>query len=88
MIMKPDPANYTTEDLDRLIMMAWEDRTPFAAIEYQFGLTENQTIQLMRQIQDAKTFKRWRKRVTGRKTKHHAKRSPRVTRFKSSDQKT
>lgn len=69
-------------------MMAWEDRTPFEAIEYQFGFTENQTIQLMRQIQDPKTFKRWRKRVTGRRTKHRSKRSPGVSRFKSSDQKT
>jgi uncharacterized protein (TIGR03643 family) len=86
--MKPDPADYRTEDLDRLIMMAWEDRTPFEAIEYQFGLTENQTIQLMRQIQDPKTFKRWRKRVTSRRTKHRGKRSPGVSRFKSSDQKT
>ena len=86
--MKPDPADYPPEDLDRLIMMAWEDRTPFDAIEYQFGLTENQTIQLMRQIQDPKTFKRWRKRVTGRRSKHRSKRSPSVSRFKSSDQKT
>lgn len=86
--MKPNPADYAPEDLDRLIMMAWEDRTPFDAIKYQFGLSENQTIQLMRQIQDPKTFKRWRQRVTGRKTKHRTKRSSDVNRFKSSDQKT
>jgi len=86
--MRPNPSNYAPEDLDRLIMMAWEDRTPFDAIHYQFGLTENQTIQLMRQIQDPKTFKRWRKRVTGRHTKHNNKRQAAVSRFKSSDQKT
>jgi uncharacterized protein (TIGR03643 family) len=86
--MKPKPTDYYPEDLDRLVMMAWEDRTPFEAIEYQFGLSENQTIQLMRQIQDPKTFKRWRKRVSGRKTKHLIKRNREVSRFKSNDQRT
>ena len=52
--------------------MAWEDRTPFEAIEFQFGLSEPQVIALMRQQMKASSFKLWRKRVSGRKTKHAA----------------
>ena len=59
-----------SEDLDRIIEMAWEDRTPFEAIEFQFGLSEPQVIALMRQEMKASSFKLWRKRVSGRKTKH------------------
>jgi len=59
-----------SEDLDRIIEMAWEDRTPFEAIEFQFGLSEPQVIALMRQQMKASSFKLWRKRVSGRKTKH------------------
>ncbi|MEM7736833.1 MAG: TIGR03643 family protein, partial [Deinococcota bacterium] len=83
----PNPQNFSPEDLDRIIMMAWEDRTPFEAIYAQFGLTENQVIQLMRQIQPQKTFKRWRMRASGRKTKHNKLRPENVSRFKSDDQK-
>ena len=61
-----------SEDLDRIIEMAWEDRTPFEAIEFQFGLSEPQVIALMRQQMKASSFKLWRKRVSGRKTKHAA----------------
>ena len=61
-----------SEDLDRIIEMAWEDRTPFEAIEFQFGLSESQVIALMRQQMKASSFKLWRKRVSGRKTKHAA----------------
>ena len=57
-------------DIDRLIEMCWEDRTPFEAIEYQFGLKEAEAIQLMRNNLKPKSFKVWRKRVSGRKTKH------------------
>ena len=60
------------EDLDRIIEMAWEDRTPFEAIEFQFGLSEPQVIAVMRQNLKASSFKLWRKRVSGRKTKHAA----------------
>ena len=59
-----------SEDLDRIIEMAWEDRTPFEAIEFQFGLSEPQVIAVMRQQMKASSFKLWRKRVSGRKTKH------------------
>ncbi|HCO75026.1 MAG TPA: TIGR03643 family protein, partial [Synechococcus sp. UBA8071] len=61
-----------SEDLDRIIEMAWEDRTPFEAIEFQFGLSEPQVIAVMRQEMKASSFKLWRKRVSGRKTKHAA----------------
>ena len=73
--------------LDRVIQMAWEDRTPFDAIEAQFALNESDVIQLMRAELKRSSFEMWRKRVTGRKTKHAAQRSGEVSRFKSSDQK-
>lgn len=62
----------TSEQLDRVIEMAWEDRTPFEAIEYQFGLMEKDVISLMRQSLKPGSFRSWRKRVSGRKTKHAA----------------
>ena len=74
--------------IDRVIEMAWEDRTPFAAIETQFGLSEKQVISLMRREMKQSSFKMWRKRVTGRKTKHLAKRDFLEGRFKSQNQKT
>lgn len=73
---------FPSEDLDRIIEMAWEDRTPFEAIEFQFGLSEPQVIALMRQQIKASSFKLWRKRVTGRKTKHAA--TNRSDRFRAS----
>ena len=69
-------------DLDRIIEMAWEDRTPFEAIAYQFGLSEQQVIQLMRSQMKASSFRMWRKRVSGRKTKHAATSS--ADRFRAS----
>ena len=57
-------------DIDRVIEMCWEDRTPFEAIEYQFGLKEEDAIKIMRNNLKPKSFKVWRKRVSGRKTKH------------------
>ncbi|MEP0858514.1 TIGR03643 family protein [Trichocoleus sp. DQ-U1] len=59
-----------SETLDRIIEMAWEDRTPFEAIEQQFGLQEKQVIALMRLQMKASSFRMWRERVSGRKTKH------------------
>jgi uncharacterized protein (TIGR03643 family) len=64
------PNEIGDEQLDRIIEMAWEDRTPFEAIEYQFGLIETDVIKLMRQTLKPGSFRSWRKRVTGRKTKH------------------
>ena len=68
-------------DIDRIIEMCWEDRTPFEAIEYQFGLSEEDAIKIMRQNLKPKSFKVWRKRVNGRNTKHMALKDS--TRFKS-----
>ena len=73
------------QDIDRIIEMAWEDRTPFEAIEYQFGLKENGVRKIMRANLKRSSFERWRKRVKGRKTKHSS--TSHSTRFKSSDQK-
>ena len=70
----------SSEDQSRIIEMAWEDRTPFEAIEAQFGLTEPQVIVLMRASLKPSSFRLWRKRVTGRQTKHLKLRSPEVTR--------
>ena len=58
--------------IDRIIEMAWEDRTPFEAIQFQFGLSEKDVIVLMRNEMKAASFRMWRKRVSGRKTKHAA----------------
>ncbi|WP_156145079.1 TIGR03643 family protein [Vibrio sinaloensis] len=68
------------DEVSRIIEMAWEDRTPFEAIEVQFGLTEPEVIQLMRRNLKSKSFKLWRERVSGRTTKHIALRSRDVIR--------
>lgn len=81
------PLNLDPETIDRVIEMAWEDRTPFSAIEYQFGLKEEDVIALMRREMKASSFRMWRKRVTGRKTKHRQQRDFLVGRFKSDNQR-
>ena len=63
-------SNLQPISVDRIIEMAWEDRTTFEAIQYQFGLSENEVIALMRKEMKASSFRMWRKRVSGRKTKH------------------
>jgi len=73
-------------DIDRIIEMAWEDRTPFDAITYQFGLSEQEVKALMQKQLKATSYKLWRKRVQSRATKHLAKRDFVVGRHKSSDQ--
>ena len=75
------------QTLDRIIEMAWEDRTPFEAIEAQFGLKENEVRQLMRKHMKPSSFKMWRKRVKGRVTKHIKRRSEAINRFKSQNQR-
>lgn len=75
-------------DINRIVEMAWEDRTPFEAIEVQFGLQEKQVIALMRREMKASSFRMWRKRVTSRKTKHLRNRDFIAGRFKSQNQKT
>lgn len=80
--------NLTNEDIDRIVEMAWEDRTSFDTIELQFGLSEKQVIALMRREMKESSFKMWRERVSGRKTKHNSTRDFLEGRFKSSNQKT
>jgi uncharacterized protein (TIGR03643 family) len=79
---------FTERQLDRIIEMAWEDRTPFEAIEFQFEVPEKEVIKLMRGNLKESSFKRWRKRVnSGVSTKHLKKRSQDITRFKCSRQR-
>lgn len=79
---------FTVEDTDRIIEMAWEDRTTFEAILFQFGIAQDQVIEIMRAELKPQSFKRWRKRTTGRATKHSALRGANVNRFKCSLQRT
>ena len=75
-------------DVDRVIEMAWEDRTPFEAITMQFELSEGETIRLMRGELKRSSFNLWRKRVnSGGSQKHLKKRNPDMIRFKCSRQK-
>lgn len=84
-----DMDDLTEEDIDRIIEMAWEDRTPFEAIEYQFNVSESEVQQLMRKQLKNSSFKRWRKRVnSGVSQKHLKKRNPDITRFKCSRQRS
>jgi uncharacterized protein (TIGR03643 family) len=80
-------SSLSTEQIDRVIEMAWEDRTPFDAILIQFGLKEEEVIKLMRSEMKSSSFKMWRARVQGRKTKHLKQRDNNVDRFKCSRQK-
>ena len=73
---------FTEIELDRIIEMAWEDRTPFEAITFQFGVTEQQTIEIMRTEMKRSSFNMWRKRVQGRTTKHAKLRVNGIDRFK------
>ena len=78
---------FNEQQEDRIIEMAWEDRTPFEAIAFQFGLKEKEVIEFMRKNSKASSFKMWRKRMTSRKTKHLKLRQE-MTRFKCSRQKS
>lgn len=75
-------------DVDRIIEMAWEDRTPFEAIHHQFGLNEGEVIALMRRTLRPGSFRAWRSRVnSGISQKHGKKRNPDILRFKSKNQR-
>jgi len=74
-------------DVDRIVNMAWEDRTPFEAIQAQFGLSEGEVIKLMKYEMTLKNWKKWRAHVQGRKTKHRKLRSEQVNRHKSKAQR-
>ena len=71
---------FSVEALSRIVEMAWEDRTPFEAIEINFGVNESAVINIMRTEMKPRSFRLWRKRVASRKTKHSALRSPDVGR--------
>ena len=78
---------FSQRDKDRIIEMAWEDRTTFEAIKLQFGLNEQDVINLMRREMKPSSFKMWRARVQGRKTKHQKLREFDKGRFKCSRQR-
>jgi uncharacterized protein (TIGR03643 family) len=77
----------TPVDIDRIVEMAWEDRTPFDAIEAQFGLKEQEVISLMRNELKPASWRKWRARVQGRATKHFKLSHGEQGRFKCSRQK-
>lgn len=76
-------SSLSRSDISRIIEMAWEDRTPFGAIEHQFGLSEDEVISLMRKEMKPSSFRMWRERMSGRKTKHRKLRKENVNRFTS-----
>jgi len=78
----------TEREIDRIVEMAWEDRTSFDAIKSQFGIPEPEVIKIMRREMKESSFKMWRKRVQGRKTKHRSTSPEDLKRFKSSNQKS
>jgi uncharacterized protein (TIGR03643 family) len=85
---KSDKSIFNDEDSDRIIQMAWEDRTPFEAIEFQFGLKEKDVIEFMRKNSLPSSFRMWRKRMKSRKTKHMALRDSQTIRFKCNRQRS
>lgn len=80
--------NLDDRSVNRIIEMAWEDRTTFDAIEFQFGVSESDVIRLMREEMKRSSWRMWRKRVQGRSTKHLSKRIFTKGRHKSSRQRT
>ena len=78
---------YTQQELDRMVQMGWEDRTPFEAIERQFGISHNDFNKFMRSQMTASSFRMWRKRMNGRQTKHQISRPTDGTRFRCSRQR-
>jgi uncharacterized protein (TIGR03643 family) len=81
--------HYSQKDIDRIIEMAWEDRTQFEAILFQFSCSESDVIDIMRRELKRSSFNLWRKRVnSGISKKHAVKRNPEISRFKCSRQRT
>lgn len=79
---------FNVEQIDRIIEMAWEDRTPFEAITFQFGISEAETIAIMRTELKRSSFNLWRKRVnSGISQKHLKKRNPEIERFRCTRQR-
>lgn len=79
--IKTVPIMVQSDCSERLVEMAWQDRTPFEAIKHEFGLSENEVKRRMKSLLKPSSFRRWRKRVQGRSTKHHAKLEIKITRF-------
>ncbi|MCD0465138.1 TIGR03643 family protein [Flavobacterium sp. ENC] len=86
--MKPKNPDFSPVELDRIIEMAWEDRTTFEAIQYQFNLSEADVKALMKKELKFSSYKLWRKRVEHCATKHEAKRITGIDRFKSKQQRS
>jgi len=86
-ILIPFNKKISDADTDRIIEMAWEDRTPFDAIQFQFGLSEADVKALMKKELKFSSYKLWRERVENCKTKHLAKRVERIDRFKCTRQR-
>lgn len=78
---------FTETEIDRIIGMAWEDRTTFDVIKDQFGINESEVIKIMRKNMKPSSFKMWRERVHGRKTKHKALAEQEMDRFVSKNQR-
>lgn len=78
---------FSEAEIDRIIGMAWEDRTTFDVIRDQFGISESEVIEIMRANMKRSSFKMWRERVHGRKTKHRALAEKDQDRFVSPDQR-
>jgi len=78
----------TPQEIDRIVEMGWEDRTPFDAIKAQFGVSEAEVIAIMRREMKPSSFRMWRARVQGRSTKHTALRSEAIDRFKCTRQRS
>lgn len=86
-IDKIDPTMLNVIQIDRIIEMAWEDRTPFDAIQFQFNLSEADVKALMKKELKFSSYKLWRKRVENCRTKHAVKRIHGIERFKCSRQR-
>lgn len=74
--------DFSAKDSDRIIEMAWEDRTPFEAIEFQFGLNEAAVKNFMKKNLKLSSYKLWRERASNCNTKHAKKRASGIDRFK------
>lgn len=85
--MKKHLHQWSDSDIDRIIQMAWEDRTPFEAIELQFQLKPAEVIDFMRKHSKPSSFRMWRTRMQGRSTKHTHKRDTSMIRFKCKQQR-
>lgn len=87
-ILKQKLANLSATDVNRIVEMAWEDRTPFEAIKAQFQLCESEVIALMRREMKLSSWQMWRARVQGRATKHQQLRTTKIARFHCTQQKS